>query len=268
MSFDNYYCELEDDDCFAIIPHYLYNSPGVFAYEDSRYDNWADSTSAEYIDILVFKKKIIFRIWKKTLFRGNWEAHLIRDKRSHLYIIFTIEENLFNNRIIIDLYGIKHINIISEDIFKIPIFSKYLEEWNSTARGAYRGLKMVPHEISQLCINTIYNFEDYLSSIDGYSLIYKSTTTHHESTTNIDKLLLIRDNSRANIKNVLIYKLYHLCTDLRESYTKQEILHAKLELKCVSYVETIETLQQKCNILEIENMKLKERTKILDESNF
>jgi len=260
MSFDNYYCELEDDDCFAIIPHYLYNSPGLFAYEDTRYDNWADSTSAEYIDILVFKKKIIFRIWKKTLFRGpNWEARLIRDKRSHLYIIFTIEENLFNNRIIIDLYGIEPINIIYEDIFNISIFSKYLEEWNSTTRfRSFPESQILPHEISQLCINTIYNFEDYLSSIDGYSLIYKSTTTHRESTTNIDKLLLIRDNSRANIKNVLIYKLYYLCKDLKENYTKQEILH----------VETIETLQKKCNILEIENMKLKERTKILDESNF
>lgn len=285
MSFDNYYCDLEDDDCFAVIPHDSYKQPRQYRDGETCNHNWLEQNTDEYIDILVFKKKIIFRIWKKDLNRGPGAHPNNCDYRSNLYIIFTIKDNLFNNQIIIDLYGITPVHIIDKDIFIIPIFSQYLKEWNYCRHPT----TFRPHYICQNYIKTVYNFKDYLSSIGGgYSILYKTSSyPQNDDTISIDQLLLRRDNNRANLKNVLIYKLYHLCKNLKEKHTKKEIHYATLEdkmaemqtemrikdtyteeteqirrdileykEKCISYVKSIEELQKKCLTLEMANIEL------------
>lgn len=276
MSFDNYYCELEEDDCFAIIPyHSLINKNG-------HMDQY------KFIDILVFCKKLIFRIYEINDKHAIPNISQPRDlHKICLYITFTIEEdNLFNNQIIVDLYGITPIKINKDNIWEPTIYSEYINEiiknisgmsnhhnysFNSkiikdvtySKQTMQNGINLNAYDFEGYFINHFLNknidslkvsphghddisFNNYYSG--DYKFIYKTQTyPQTEETMALDTMLFFRHydedyihpchtigqhfHGRANLKNVLIYKLYHLCKDLREKHTKKEIHYATLEDK-------------------------------------
>lgn len=293
MSFNNYYCELEDNDCFAIIPYY--------SYEELN-KNCIDKFI--YIDILVFSKKVIFRRYEmssRAEYLGHSDAYRKIDfKKDCSYITFTTEDNIFNNHIIIGLYGIDKVKINFTDspkinnnstINTIPMYFEYLDRFTKLAAVFYNKF---PTEncFEHIGSKNIYDFEGYFiynpSVFDLNGKYTVKTYNGVERVVSLDTLLCgynkygldANQFSRKNLKNVLIYKLYHLCKDLREKHTKKEIHYATLEDKMaemqtemhikdtyteeteqirrdiLEYKEKCKQLELKNNILEIKNTEL------------
>jgi len=297
MSFDNYYCDLEDDDCFAIIPYHSHETVGSASHVNANYC-WSATDVYIYIDILVFSNKLIFRTF-------NIHNHIARGqysqsggiKTNYSYCTFNIENNIFNNSIIVGLYGINIIKINYSNIWKIKIYSEYLNKQ-----------PIINTPIANHCVESNlkkYSFEDYIinhpSTIHELNQLIKIKNKDIRiSNSQFDIILLspttpnnIYEEShillvdRKNIFNTVIYKLYHLCKDLREKNTKKEMHYATLEdkmakmqtemrikdtyteeteqiridileykEKCTSYVKSIEDLQKKCLTLEMANREL------------
>ena len=313
MSFDNYYCDLEDDDCFAIIPYYSYETL-----------NRCNIDKFIYIDILVFSKKVIFRKYEMSSsaqYLGHSGAYTKIDfKKDCSYITFTTEDNIFNNHIIIGLYGIDKVKINFTDspkinnnptINMIPMYFEYLDRFTKLA-AVFDNKFPTENYFEHIGSKNIYDFEGYFIynpiNEDSYKLGHllrqdcigwhgkytvKTYYNSHEQIVSLDSILfanyydkLYKDpnthslgkdcHGRQNLKNVLIYKLYHLCEDLREKHTKKEIHYATLEDKMaemrikdtyteeteqiridiLEYKEKCEQLELKYNILEIKNTEL------------
>jgi hypothetical protein len=309
MSFDNYYCDLDDDDCFAVIPYYS------SIQKNGHMDHY------KFIDILVFCEKLIFRIYEINDKHPVHHASQQRDlHKICLYITFTIEENIFNNQIIVDLYGITPIKINKDNIWNVEMYSDYVNEINNISgmiihHGYIYNYSRIndmtySKQSMQIAINSnTYDFEGYFINNDlnticthisrcdmifyakkKYKFTYKTQTyPSYEEIMALDTMLFYQYHDpyqlqyfpgRNNLKNVLIYKLYHLCKNLREKHTKKEIFYEDLEDKMaemqtemrikdtytaeteqirsdiLEYVKTIKTLQQKCDELETSNLKL------------
>ena len=297
MSFNNYYCDLEDDDCFAIIPYYSYEKVASASHLNATYC-WSATNVYIYIDILVFSNKLIFRTFdvSNNIACGQYlQSGGI--KTNYSYCTFNIENNIFNNSIVVGLYGINIIKINHSNIWKIKIYSEYLNKQ-----------PIINTPIANHCVESNlkkYSFEDYIInhpstihelnqliqnrdiriSNSQLDIILLSPTTPNNIYEASNTHILLVD--RKNIFNTVIYKLYHLCKDLREKHTKKEIHYATLEdkmaemqtemrikihyteeteqirrdileykEKCISYVKSIEELQKKCLTLEMANTEL------------
>jgi len=288
MSFDNYYCDIEEDDCFAIIPYYAYEN----------ISNGSNDIFI-YIDILVFCKKVIFQKYEmmsNAQYLGHSNAYRkIVFKEECSYITFTIKDNIFNNQIIIGLYGIDKVKINFTDSIKInhnptinmiPMYFEYLDRFNKLSavfNNTFTNQYLFTHI-------GIYDFEGYfINNPSGHDLNTASgkytvkTYNGCEQIVSLDTLLLCvynrcgthepNQSSRANLKNVLIYKLYHLCKNLRENHTKKEMYYDTLEDKMAemqtemriknTYTEKTEQIRkdileykQKCKKLEEINIEL------------
>jgi len=304
MSFDNYYCDLEDDDCFAIIPYHSHENVESARHLNANYC-WSATNVYIYIDILVFSNKLIFRTFdiSNHIACGQY-LHSGGIKTNYSYCTFNIENNIFNNSIVVGLYGINIIKINHSNIWKIKIYSEYLNKQ-----------PIINTPIANHCVESNlkkYSFEDYIinhpSTIHELNKLIKiepSKRTNWNkcelSNPQLDIILLnttIPNNiyeentnillvDRKNIFNTVIYKLYHLCKDLRERHAKKEMHYATLEdkmaemqtemrvkdtytaeteqiridvlkykQKCTSYVKSIEALQKKSLTLEMANREL------------
>lgn len=307
MSFDNYYCDLEDDDCFAIIPHYSYEKMVMNGIECGNGQICPGGTFI-YIDILVFCKKLIFRKYKMSFEYQNHRTNRLNFKKDCSYITFTTEDNIFNNHIIIGLYGIDKVKINFTDspkinhnptINMIPMYFEYLERLQILFENDFNKFPTENH-FEYIGSKNIYDFEGYFIynpiNEDSYKLDVLSSQDYipwhgkytvktyniYEQIVSLDSILFANYydrrlgndcHGRKNLKNVLIYKLYHLCKDLREKHTKKEIHYATLEDKMaemqteirIKDTYTAETEQvrrdileykEKCNKLENKNAEL------------
>jgi hypothetical protein len=240
-----------------------------------------------YIDILVFCKKLIFRKYEMSFEYQNIRSNRLNFKKECSYVTFTVEDNIFNNQIIIGLYGIDKVNFTdSIKINTTPIYFEYLDRLQILFE---HDLNKFPNNITFKHIG-IYDFEGYFIYNPSKSYIpiclngkYTVKTYNGvERVISLDTLLLCGYNeygldanqfSRKDLKNVIIYKLYHLCKDLRKKNTKKEMHYAILEDKMAemqtemrikdTYTEETEQIRidileykQKCNKLEEINIEL------------
>jgi hypothetical protein len=88
MSFDNYYCDLEDDDCFAIIPHYSYEK--MINGGESGNGQIYPGGKFIYIDILVFCKKLIFRKYEMSFEYLNIRSNRLNFKKVEILILYNL----------------------------------------------------------------------------------------------------------------------------------------------------------------------------------